>query len=103
MVLALTVKIKEEESTLKLITLVPLLLLFKEIKGLNVKILRSSFIFRGKVPEAKGEDFKFNKFIFLKDVFTANSPQKYKAGKAFKKSPKKKLKIGLLAFSKANR
>ena len=55
------------------------------------------------MPKAKGEDSKSNRFISLKDVFAANSPQKYKAGKAFKKSPKKKLKIGLLASSKANR
>ena len=60
-------------------------------------------MFRGKVPEAKREDFKSNGFIFLKDVFAASSPQKYKAGKVFKKSPKKKLKIGPLAFSGANR
>ena len=82
-----------------------MLLPFKEIKGLNVKILYSLFIFKGKVPEAEAEekDFKFNRFISLKDVFATNSLQKYKAGKAFKKSPKKKLKIGLLAFSGANR
>ena len=66
-------------------------------------MLYSLFIFRGKVPEAKRKDFKFNGFMSLKDIFTANSPQKYKTGKAFKKSPKKKLKIGLLAFSGANR
>ena len=39
----------------------------------------------------------------LEDIFAANFSQKYKAGKAFKKSPKKKLKIGPLAFNKANR
>ena len=66
-------------------------------------MLHSLFIFRGKMPEAKREDSKFNKFIFLKDIFAANSPQKYKAGKAFKKSPKKKLKIRPLASSEANR
>ena len=52
------------------------------------------------------EDFKFNKSISLKDNLVTNSPQKYRAGKAFKKSLKKKLKIGPvepLAFSKANK
>ena len=66
-------------------------------------MLHSLFIFKSKVPEAKGEDSKFNRFISLKDIFTANSLQKCKAGKAFKKSPKKKLKIGPLASSGANR
>ena len=103
MVLALTIKTKEEEFILKLVTLIPLLLPFKEIKGLNIKTLYSLFIFKGKVPKAKRKDSKFNKFISLKDVFAANSPQKYKAGKAFKKSPKKKLKIGPLASNRANR
>ena len=51
LVLALTIKIKEE-SIPELVTLVPLLLPFKEVKGLNIKILRSSFLFRGKVPKA---------------------------------------------------
>ena len=46
--LALTVKIKEE-SVLELVTLVLLLLLFKEVKGLNVKILYSLFLFKDKV------------------------------------------------------
>ena len=55
------------------------------------------------MPETEREDSKFNKFIFLKNIFAANSPQKYKAGKAFKKSPKKKLKIGPLASNRANR
>ena len=71
--LASTVKTKEEKFILKLVTSVPLLLLFKKIKGLNVKMLHSLFIFRGKVPEAKGEDFKFNGFMSLKDIFTASS------------------------------
>ena len=66
-------------------------------------MLYSLFIFKGKVPEAEGEDSESNRFIFLEDVFTTNSPQKYKTGKAFKKSPKKKLKIGPLTSSKANR
>ena len=55
------------------------------------------------MPEAEGENSKFNRFTSLKDVFAASFPQKYKARKAFKKSPKKKLKIGPLAFSGANR
>ena len=71
--LALTVKTKEEGSIPKLVILVPLLLLFKKIKGLNIKTLHSLFIFRGKVPKAERKDSKFNKFIFLKDVFAANS------------------------------
>ena len=50
--LALTVKTKEEESTLEPVTPVPLLLPFREVKGLNIKMLRSSFLFRGKVPKA---------------------------------------------------
>jgi hypothetical protein len=79
---------------------------FKKVKGLKVKMLRSLFLFKGKVPKVQREDFKFNKSISLKDDFIANSPQKYRAKKAFKKSPRKKLKIGfikLLASNKANR
>ena len=48
--LASIVKIKKE-FILKLVTSVPLLLPFKEVKGLNVKILYSLFLFRGKVPK----------------------------------------------------
>ena len=51
LVLALTIKTKEE-SILELVTLAPLLLPFKEIKGLNVKMLCSLFLFGGKVPKA---------------------------------------------------
>jgi hypothetical protein len=51
-VLALTIKTKEEESALELVTPVPLLLLFREVKDLNIKMLRSLFLFRGKVPKA---------------------------------------------------
>ena len=51
LVLALTIKTKEESAP-ELVTPVPLLLPFKEVKGLNVRILRSSFLFRGKVPKA---------------------------------------------------
>ena len=50
LILASTVKIKEK-SVLELVTLVPLLLPFKEVKGLNTKILHSLFLFRGKVPK----------------------------------------------------
>jgi hypothetical protein len=48
LVLALTIKIKEE-SVLELITLAPLLLPFKEVKSLNIKMLYNLFLFRGKV------------------------------------------------------
>ena len=64
------------------------------------------FLFKGKVPKAQGEDFKSDKFISLKDNLITNSPQKCRAGKAFKKFLKKKLKIRpaeLLAFNKANK
>ena len=44
LVLALTIKIKKE-SVLELITLVPLLLLFKEVKGLNARMLYNLFLF----------------------------------------------------------
>ena len=70
---ALTVKTKEEESVLKLVTLGLLLLLFKEVKGLNAKTLCSLFMFGGKVPEAKGEDFEFDGSISLEDVFIVGS------------------------------
>ena len=106
LVLALTVKAKGEGFILELVTLEPLLVLFKEVKGLNAKILRNLFLFRGKVFKANREDSKSNKSTSLEDVFIASSSQKRKAGKAFKKSPKKKLKIGPaepLASGKANR
>ena len=51
LVLALTIKTKEE-SILELVTPAPLLLPFKEVKGLNTRMLYSSFLFRGKVPKA---------------------------------------------------
>jgi len=105
-VLALTVKARGEGFILELVTLGPLLVPFKEVKGLNVKMLRSIFLFRGKVPKANKEDSKFNKSTSLEDVFITSFSQKYKARKASKKSPRKKLKIGPaepLAFSKANR
>ena len=50
LVLALTIKIKKE-SIPEPVTPVPLLLPFKEVKGLNTKMLYSSFLFRGKVPK----------------------------------------------------
>jgi len=105
-VLALTIKAKGEGSILELVTLGPLLVPFKEVKGLNVKILRNLFLFRGKVPKANKEDSKFNKSTSLEDIFIASSSQKRRARKASKKSPRKKLKIGPtepLASSKANK
>ena len=76
-------------------------------------MLCSLFLFRGKVPKANredsksnGEDSKSNKSTSLENIFIASSLQKYKARKASKKSPRKKLKIGPiepLASSKANR
>ena len=84
----------------------PLLVPFKEVKSLNAKMLRSLFLFGGKVPKANREDSKSNKLTSLEDVFVASSSQKRKARKAFKKSFRKKLKIGPmepLAFSKVSR
>ena len=104
--LVLTIKAKEEEeeSIPELVTPGPLLLPFKEVRGLNAKILRSIFLFRGKVPKAKGEDSKSNRSS--EDAFITSFLQKRKAGKASKKSPRKKLKIGPtepLASSKVNK
>ena len=50
LVLALTVKI-EEESVPELVTLAPLLLSFKEVKGLNTRMLYNSFLFKDKIPK----------------------------------------------------
>jgi len=72
-VLALTVRAGGEGSILELVTLGPLLVPFKEVKGLNIKMLRSTFLFRGKVPKANREDSKSNKFISLEDVFITSS------------------------------
>ena len=47
---ALTIKI-EKEFIPEPVTPVPLLLPFEEVKGLNAKILYSSFLFKGKVPK----------------------------------------------------
>ena len=69
-------------------------------------MLYNLFLFGGKVPKAKGEDSKSNRSTSLEDVFITSSLQKYRAGKASKKSPRKKLKIGSiepLASSKVNR
>ena len=106
LVLALTIKAKGDRSVLKPVTLGPLLVPFKEVKGLNAKMLRSLFLFRGKVFKANREDFKSNKSTSLEDVFITSSLQKRKAQKASKKSPRKKLKIGPiepLASSKVNK
>jgi hypothetical protein len=72
-VLALTVKAKGEGSVLELVTLGPLLVPFKEVKGLNTKMLCSAFLFRGKIPKANKEDSKSNKSTSLEDVFIASS------------------------------
>ena len=72
--LALTIKAKEDKSILELVTPGPLLLPFKEVKGLNAKMLRNSFLFRGKVPKAKGEDSKSNRSTSLEDISIASSP-----------------------------
>ena len=63
-------------------------------------------MFGGNIPEAEREDFKSNRFISLVDIFVINSLLKYKAGKAFKKYYRKKLKIKAmepLASNKAKR
>jgi len=31
-------------------------------------MLRSSFLFKGKIPKIKGKDFKFNRSTFLKNI-----------------------------------
>ena len=74
-------------------------------------MLRSLFLFGGKVLKAKGEDLESNKSMSLEDVFITSSLQKYSrvkktSKKSPKKSPKKKIKIGPiepLAFSKVSR
>jgi len=72
-VLALTVKAKGKGFILELVTLGPLLVPFKEVKGLNAKILCNLFLFGGKVPKANGEDFKFDESMSLEDIFVASS------------------------------
>ena len=69
-------------------------------------MLDSLYLFRGKVPKAKREDFKSNKSIPLADIFIINSLLKCKAKKAFKKFLRNKLKIKaikLLTFNRAKR
>ena len=73
LVLALTIKIKEEEFALKPVTPAPLLLFFKKVKGLNAKILCSSFLFKSKVSKAKGEDLEFDGSTSLKNIFIISS------------------------------
>ena len=106
LVLASTIKTKEKESILELVTLVPLLLSFKEIKGLNIKILGSLCLFKGKILKVKKKDFKSDGSTSLADIFVINSLLKYKAGKAFKKFLRNKLKIEAikpLAFNRAKK
>jgi hypothetical protein len=79
---------------------------FKKVKGLNTKILGSLYLFRGKVPKTKREDFKSNRSTSLVNIFVISSPLKYKARKAFKKFLRKKLKIKAikpLTFNRAKR
>ena len=73
LVLALTVKAKGKGSVLELVTLGPLLVPFKEVKGLNIKMLYSLFLFRGKVPKANRENSKSNKSMSLEDDLIASS------------------------------
>jgi len=87
-----TIKIKEK-STPEPIILAFLLLFFKEVKGLNAKMLCNLFLFGGKVSEVQKEDSESDKSMSLEDDFITSSPQKHKAEKASKKSLKKKLKI----------
>ena len=72
--LALTIKAKEDKFILELVTSRPLLLPFKEVKGLNAKMLCNSFLFRGKVSKAKGEDSKSNRSTSLEDISITGSP-----------------------------
>jgi len=82
--LVLTIKIKEKGFALDPVTLKPLLLPFKKVKGLNVKMPRSLFLFKIKIFKIKREKLKFNKFIFLKNIFITSSLQKCKAKKGLK-------------------
>ena len=90
--LALTIKARGKGFIPELVTLGPLLVPFKEVKGLNAKMLYSLFLFRGKVLKANRENSKFNKSTSLEDIFITSSLQKRKAKKASKKSPKKEAK-----------
>jgi len=105
-VLALTIKTKKEESVPEPVTLASLLLPFKEVKGLNTKMLYNLFLFKGKVLKAKGKDLEFNKSMSLKDIYIISSLQKHRARKVFKRFFRKKLKIKPikpLVFNKINR
>ena len=104
--LASTIKTKKKEFTLEPVTLALLLLPFKKVKGLNVKILGSLYLFKSKIPKIKREDFKSNGSTPLADIFVINSPLKCKAKKAFKKFLRNKLKIKAikpLAFNKTKK
>jgi len=68
LILALIIKTKEKKFILELVTLVSLLLPFKEVKILNTKMLYNSFLFKGKVFKIK-KDLEFNGSTFLKDIF----------------------------------
>jgi len=103
LVLASTIEAKKEESALGPVTPTPLLLPFKEVKGSNAKILCSLFLFGGNIPKAEKEDFKSDGSMSLADIFVTNSLLKPKAGKAFKKSYRKKLKIKAMEPLASNR
>ena len=90
---ASTVETEEEESAPEPVTPAPLLLPFKKVKGSNAKMLGSLCLFGGKVPKAKREDFKSDGSTPSADIFAISSPLKRKAGKAFKKFLRNKLKI----------
>jgi len=64
LILILIIKPKKKSAS-KPITLTFLLLPFKEIKGLNIKVLCILFLFKNKIPKIKKEDLEFNNFIFL--------------------------------------
>jgi hypothetical protein len=103
---ASTVKAEGEGFAPEPVTPGPLLVPFEEVKGSNAKMLRTSFLFGGKVPKADGEDSESDESTSLEDAFVAGSSQKRKARKTSKKSPRKKLKIGPvepLASAEANR
>jgi len=73
LILVLTVKTKKEEFALELVTLALLLLSFKEVKDLNIKILYNLFLFKNKVLKTKKEDLEFNGSTSLKNIFIISS------------------------------
>jgi hypothetical protein len=91
---ASTIETEEEESVPEPVTPAPQLLPFEEVKGSTTKMLRSSFLFGGKVSEAEAEDSESDGSTSSDDILAAGSPQKRRAGKASKKSPRKKRKMG---------